>query len=63
MSGYELKIKNDEVYSYYPLSQYGEGVAKKELVMTKEIFLECYKKWALGYDIFEKTGREVKEDA
>lgn len=63
MSGYELKIENDEVYSYYPLPQYGEGVAKKELVMTKEIFLECYKKWVLGHDIFDEIGSEVKEDA
>lgn len=40
-----LEFENDSLYHYYPLPQYGEGVCKKELIMTKEIFIECYKRW------------------
>lgn len=47
MPEYELRIENDEVYSYYPLPQYGNGIAKKELVMTKEVFIKCYEEWIL----------------
>ena len=43
-----LEFINDEVYVKTPLPQYqlavGE-VCKHELVMTKEIFQECYKRW------------------
>ena len=41
----ELRFENDKLYHYVPLPQYGEGIAKKELVMTKEVFIECYNKW------------------
>ena len=41
----ELRFEDDKLFSYTPLPQYGEGIYKVELVMTKEIFQECYKKW------------------
>ena len=47
MADYKLRIENDEVYSYYPLPQYGEGISSKELVMTKEVFIKCYEEWIL----------------
>ena len=40
-----LKFEDNKLYHYYPLPQYGDGICKKELVMTKEIFIECYKRW------------------
>ena len=40
-----LKFEDDKLYHYYPLPQYGDGICKKDLVMTKEIFIECYKRW------------------
>lgn len=45
MSKPELKLKDDEVYIYTPLPQYGEGICEVKLVMTKDIFKECYKRW------------------
>lgn len=43
-----LEFENDELYHYYPLPQCGEGVYKKDLVMTKKIFTECYERWIKG---------------
>ena len=48
MNEEELRFENDKLYHYYPLPQYGEGIAKKDLVMTKEVFVECFKKWILA---------------
>ena len=41
----ELRFDDDKLYCYTSLPQYGEGIYKVELVMTKDIFQECYKKW------------------
>lgn len=43
-----LEFENDKLYHYYPLPQYGDGVSIRDLVMTKEIFIECYKRWIKG---------------
>ena len=43
-----LEFENDKLYHYFPLPQYGEGVARKDLVMTKEVFVECYRRWIEG---------------
>lgn len=41
----ELRFDDDKLYCYTPLPQYGKDIYKVELVMTKDIFQECYKKW------------------
>lgn len=44
----KLKFVDDKLFVYIPLPQYGggeSGIYKAQLVMTKEIFQECYKKW------------------
>ena len=41
----ELKFVDDKLLVYTPIPQYGDGIYKTQLVMTKEIFQECYKKW------------------
>lgn len=41
----ELRFEDDKLVVYTPISQYGDGICKVQLVMTKEIFRECYKKW------------------
>jgi len=41
----KLKFIDDKLYVCTPSPQYGAGVYKTQLVMTKEIFQECYKKW------------------
>jgi len=45
MVGEELKLVDDKLFVYTHLPQFGEGICKVQLVMTKEIFQECYKKW------------------
>jgi hypothetical protein len=41
----KLEFNDDKLFVCTPLPQYGEGVYKTKLVMTKEAFQECYKKW------------------
>lgn len=52
MSEEKLRFDGDKLFAYIPLpqyytplSQYGDGIYKVQLVMTKEIFQECYKRW------------------
>lgn len=45
MTSERLEFEKDNLYRYTPLPQYGENMYKKELVMTKEAFIECYKRW------------------
>jgi len=40
-----IEIRGDDVVCLTPLPQYGEGISEYELVMTKEIFIECYNRW------------------
>lgn len=37
-----LKFIDDKLYVYTP---FGEDLYKVQLVMTKEVFQECYKRW------------------
>lgn len=43
-----LDFRNDEVWELVPRFEFGENMYDAHLVMTKEIFIECYKKWILG---------------
>ena len=45
MENEELKFVDDKLFVYTPLPQYGDGICKVQLVMTKEIFQACYKMW------------------
>lgn len=45
MDDEKLKFFDGKLYVYTPLPQYGDGICKVQLVMTKEIFQECYKRW------------------
>ncbi len=45
MNEAELRFDDDKLFLYTPLPQYGDGIYAIQLVMTKEIFQECYKKW------------------
>ena len=46
-----LEFEKDALYRYTPLPQYGKGMCKKELVMTKEAFIECYSRWIIGSEV------------
>ncbi len=41
----EIIFEGDKVRRCVPLPKYGGEVCKLELIMTKEIFVECYEKW------------------
>lgn len=39
-----VEIKDDKVYAFTPI--YGHGnFYERQIIMTKEIFQECYKRW------------------
>ena len=43
-----FEFNGDLLYKFTPLHQYGDGISKAELVMTKEAFIECYNRWIKG---------------
>ena len=45
MSKIYFEVEDDVVIKYTLMSMMGENTYKTEVVMTKEIFQECYKKW------------------
>lgn len=45
MSKINFEVVDDAVIKYIPMPELGENIYKPEVVMTKEIFQECYKKW------------------
>lgn len=47
----ELNFVGDELYVYIPLPG---GIYKTQLVMTKEIFQECYKRWIVPQESEDK---------
>ena len=38
-------VNDDAVIKVTPMPEVGEYIYKTEVVMTKDIFKECYKKW------------------
>lgn len=40
-----FSVVDDAVFKIIPTPEIGEYTYKSEMVMTKEIFQECYKKW------------------
>ena len=40
-----FEIEDDVVIRYTPMSEIGKDIYKTEVVMTKDIFQECYKRW------------------
>ena len=45
MNKEELRFVDDKLLVYIPTSLYGDVIYQVQLVMTKEIFQECYKRW------------------
>lgn len=43
-----FEVEDDVVIKYTPMSDIEENIYKTEVVMTKEIFQECYRKWVSG---------------
>lgn len=40
-----FEVNDDVVIKKTPILEVGKNIYKAEVVMTKEIFKECYKKW------------------
>jgi len=40
-----FEVKDDVVIRHTPMHGFGKYTYKTEVVMTKEIFQECYEKW------------------
>jgi hypothetical protein len=55
MSKIYFEIEDDVVIRNTPMPQIGENIYKTEVVMTKEIFQECYKKWIESQESEEKN--------
>jgi len=45
MSEIHFEVKGDVVVKYTPVPEIGGNCYKTEVVMTKDIFQECYEKW------------------
>ena len=61
MTNETLEFENDTLYRYTPMPQCGEGFYKKELVMTKETFVECHNRWIKGSEALNDSTRVSKE--
>lgn len=47
MSKIYFEVEDNVVIKYTPMPEIGENTYKTEVVLTKEIFRECYKKWII----------------
>ena len=45
MSEIYFELQDNVVIKNTPVPEVGENIYKPEVVMTKEIFQECYRKW------------------
>ena len=41
----EVVIEDDAVYAYVPRPELGQYVSERHLIITKEVFKQCYDKW------------------
>ena len=49
-----FRVENDVVIKYTPMPEAGEHIYKIDVVMNKEIFQECYKKWVESQERSDK---------
>lgn len=57
MSKIYFEVDDDVVIKNTPMPEAGENIYKTEVVMTKEIFQECYKKWIEQRESEDANGR------
>ena len=60
MSKIYFKVEDDVVIKHTPMPEIGENTYKTEVVMTKEIFQECYKKWIESQESDDKETQDLK---
>ena len=44
----EWCFEDDYLYKYTPAPERGENIKRRRLMMTKEVFQECFNRWILG---------------
>ena len=49
-----FRVEDDVVIKETPVPEIGKGFYKSEVVMTKDIFQECYKKWVEPHESEDK---------
>lgn len=55
-----FEVEDDVVMKYTPMPEIGENTYKTEVVMTKEIFQECYKRWVEQQEVGKVRGNMEK---
>ena len=55
-----FEVEDDVVIKYTPMPEIGKNFYKTEVVMTKEIFQECYKKWIESQENDNKETHDLK---
>ena len=55
-----FEVEDDVVIKYTPMPEIGEDTYKTEVVLTKEIFQECYKKWIESQESIDKYRKKCK---
>lgn len=56
-----FEIVDDVVIKHTPVPQIGENIYKTEVVMTKEIFQECYIRWVEQKESCEKYEKAIED--
>ena len=55
-----FEVEDDVVIRHTPMPEIGENIYKTEVVMTKDIFRECYKKWIESQENDNKETHDLK---
>lgn len=50
-----FEIEGDVLIKYTQMPQFGKDTFKKEVIMNKETFIECYKKWIQEENIDQES--------
>lgn len=50
-----FKIEDDELIKYTQMAQFGKDTFNREVIMNKETFIECYKKWIQEENINQES--------
>ena len=53
----EWEFEDDRLYKYTPAPELGEDICHREMMMTKEVFRECFRRWMILEDKKYEHGR------
>ena len=58
MNETEFAIDDDYVYRHTRAIEFGQDIHKTEIILTKELFIELYKRWIEGAEEQDKEQEE-----